>query len=333
MRTRRQQRGAVLFVATAAVVAVAGAAAAVVDISTGLLMRTRMQAAADAGALAASHHLVEPANESAARAAAVKWVRENGFSINESHVSFFTRENGKRAVNVKWKQTVDTTFARIVGIERFDVAIDASATPGDILEIPLGLIPLGLAAQQVEDADGNVHWEVLSGLRPNEFVKAQNGTEIVLKVGAHDNIKGNFLGLGLDGAGGKVYRDTIANGSYREVRAGQYVDTETGNMQGPTQQGFQDREKRFMGSANADDWREVYIPLINRQDWESANGKSKVRVVGFGVARITDINKNGEVHAVFVSKALGGRGSLAGGGVAPNAFAPVLIETPPSLRS
>jgi len=76
------------------------------------------------------------------------------------------------------------------------------------------------------------------------------GTRVVLKIGTPQNSpknpsgipslqqeSGHFFALALDGNGGTVYRDTIADGSRNPFRIGDAATLEPGNMVGPTRQG------------------------------------------------------------------------------------------------
>jgi hypothetical protein len=69
----------------------------------------------------------------------------------------------------------------------------------------------------------------------------QQNTDCTVKFGAGSNSGGDFGALALDGGGASVYRDAIANSSKNKYVKGQKVDPQTGNMQGPTGQGLNDR--------------------------------------------------------------------------------------------
>lgn len=329
MRVFQRRRGAALYLMAASLVMVSGLAALVVDISSALLSRTRQQAAADSAALAACNYLVSPVDEIAARNEALYWAHENGFNINADDVSFFTRPDGKTAVTVSWHQLVPTTFARIFGLNDIEVAVDASAVPGAVKAIPIGLIPIGLVSEQTTDSTGNLVWQVLSGVNPDQFVAAQAGTPVVLKLGAGCANNGNFAGLAIDGNGAEVYRHSITYGASTQLTANQWVQTEPGNMVGPTEQGFAERQKLYGGNTTDDHWRDVYIPLISKTDWDNLNGKGQVRVIGFATARVTQVDDNkGEVDATLINTAAPGQGDPTGPGVGATSYAPVLIPTP-----
>ena len=76
------------------------------------------------------------------------------------------------------------------------------------------------------------------------------GTRVILKIGTPKNSpknpsgipslqqeSGHFFALALDGGGGSVYRDTIADGSRNPFGIGDAATLEPGNMVGPTRQG------------------------------------------------------------------------------------------------
>ncbi|HEY9722300.1 MAG TPA: pilus assembly protein TadG-related protein [Oscillatoriaceae cyanobacterium] len=328
MRSFKRRRGVALYLMVASLVTVSGMAALVVDISSALLSRTRQQAAADAAAMAACYDLMPPANESKATSDALTWAQKNGYTLSAKDVSFWTRPDGKTAVTVACHQAVPTTFARILGINAIDVAVNSSAVPGAVTTIPPGLIPIGLVSEPPGSGGcggGSTPWEVQSSDGSGSMVPAQVGTPVMLKAGAGGSNRGNFAALALGGNGASVYRSNIAQGYAGQIAVNQWVTTEPGNMVGPTQQGFGARQQA--DTADDEAWRHVYVPLIDEQDWDNLHGRGQVRVRGFASVRIDQIN-GGEVDATLISMPVAERGSLTDAGVTPTDFSPVLIPTP-----
>src|SRR3989338_3384934 len=125
-----------------------GAAAWVVDLSSGMHVRTQQQAAADAGALAGAFHLLplpgsSNPDEGAIRWASREWVGRNGFTIPDSAVRVWrdpTKGNPAPSGGVPkfvpdtviggGAQPVATSFARIFGIDSFEVGAAGAATLG-----------------------------------------------------------------------------------------------------------------------------------------------------------------------------------------------------------
>lgn len=330
--------GSILLVVATALTVLMGASAWVVDLAAGLQARTHHQAAADAGALAAAYHLLPGAwppslAEAYARTAAIDWVGRNGCTIYDGAVSLWNDPTPgsaspsggvpirvKQAVIVGWEQPIDTHFARIFGVKTMPVAVKAAATLGGVTQIPKAFLPFGVPAYQ----DANGQWWALGSPSTGDYrlLKANPPTPLVLKVGSHSNHSGNFLALSLDGErGADAYEEHIRHGAHTAYAYGSVVDTETGNMTGPTKQGVGAR--LALGPRSA----EVYLPLIKRAEWENNDGRSQVTLIGFVSARITQVTNQAEVYAEFTTRIVPAPAKV-GLNQSPGSFAPVLILPP-----
>jgi hypothetical protein len=171
------------------------------------------------------------------------------------------------------------------------------------------------------------------------------GTRVILKIGTPKNSPknpnglpslqqepGHFFALALDGTGGSVYRDTIANGSDTPVTVGDAITLEPGNMVGPTRQGTSDLinadpnsqwneatdvpESNLYHSGDGS-WmnspRVIRIPIY---DPETAltNGRTEMVVAGFGGFWIESIdNHQATVIGRYIPmRAFGQSGPAAG---------------------
>lgn len=310
----RARRGSTLYLVVGGTAVLFGAAAWVVDLGLGLKERSRMQAAADAGAIAATYDLAN--GPSATATAGAAWVNRNGYAISPSAVTTWRRPNGKPAVTVRWKQPVKTTFGNIFGIPSFDVAVAASATLGGLTRIPEGAMPFGLPAYK--DAAGA--WYGLADGKTGSYVLMQPGVRLQLKTSGGSGNDGNYLPLSLDGTGASVYSDTIVNGSHHAIDFNAVVGTETGNMAGPTKKGVGERLGR--GASYAD----IFVPMIPRAEWEANSGRSTVTVIGFVMARLEPVSGS-NVYADFIQKVLPYPASPDANST-PLASAPLLVQNP-----
>src|SRR5262249_9557814 len=112
--------------------------------------------------------------------------------------------------------------------------------------------------------------------------------------------------LALDGTGGNVYRDNLANGAPHPHSVGEIVQTQPGNMVGPTTQAIDAPFPPASGEPYpGDDWtnlhphnpRLVILPLV---DWKSIkNGRADIEILGFAAFWITRCDK-GDVYGRFV---------------------------------
>lgn len=183
-----------------------------------------------------------------------------------------------------------TFFAGIFNINSANVGASATAMVGSPGEYT-GVVP----------------WGVLE----SDWIP---GMDYTLKWG-HGN-KGNFGAISLGGTGANNYRDNIKNGSSVSLHVGSKVDTEPGNMKGPTIQGtndriyghddfifnsFEDLTEPVNGGYNLsrNDSQYVICPLIN----EVPNGRKEVTILAFVPFIITSVSGS-EVEGTFLNEAL-----------------------------
>lgn len=293
----------------------------VVDLAAGLQSRTAQQAAADAAALAGAVELIPPytaAKGDAARAKAVEFAGLNGTPITVDDVTIWDHPAGGKGITVRSTQPVDTLFANFFAVQSFDVGVNASAALGGITEMPRGTIPFGVPAYPV----GNT-FRVLSTVSPEVYSpplpNSPSGApiQIQLKVNSGNQNNGNFLALSLDGRGANEYRNDIINGCETSVAIGDLVDTQTGNMVGPTRQGIEER----IGDV-------VIVPLVDKAEWDVNRGRSQIHVIGFASVLIASGAQNGEVVGIYQGLAVNAKGTVGSTSGSPGVWAPVLIETP-----
>jgi hypothetical protein len=196
------ERGAVLFLVAASMVAVLGMAALAVDVGNLMLVRTESQRAADAAALAGAGWLITaPTDSAGARDRAIDYAARNYVDRAPAVVQ---REDidvnlDSSLVRVRVLNTaergnpVQTLFARVFGVRDVDVGTDATAwaAPADELppadvECPL---PIALPDKWI-DANGNEAWDPGETYNPEGtgFSDEDLGELIVLKVsGSQDS--------------------------------------------------------------------------------------------------------------------------------------------------
>ena len=258
-------RGQVLLVFVAALLALLGIAALGIDAGYMYTVRHELQRSTDAGALAGASAFLDGSwSDSAIRALAD--ARARIFASKDKVATAALSSGGEisvafpaaERVRVDASRNVPLFFSRIFlgptkTITAYSVA-EASAAGTNVK----GLKPWGIPFPW-EDMNGNgefdpgekVHKECDPLYDPsNQFCP---GTRIILKIGTpsgnpHEpngipsvqQESGHFFCLALDGTGGAVYRDTIVNGSNTPMKIGDAVTLEPGNMVGPTRQGAND---------------------------------------------------------------------------------------------
>ncbi|OGO50885.1 MAG: hypothetical protein A2148_08015 [Chloroflexi bacterium RBG_16_68_14] len=247
-RLHREQRGQVFAIVVVLIAVFGGMTAVAIDLGSFSADRRDLQNAADAIALAASQDLP---NSATAQAAATQWAIHNDIDPADMTVTVIPQSlpsEPNPKVRVALERSHSFTFARLIGIT--SAAVGASATA--IKTSPGG-------------SEGLVPWSVLEAAKD----AATPGLSVVLKYDAQNPQNGNFGAIRIDGNGSNVYRETIEYGSDSGLCAviapdcsdPDQVQTEPGNMTGPTRQGTDYR----IGNTDpaCDTWGEVVVVNAN----------------------------------------------------------------------
>jgi Flp pilus assembly protein TadG len=284
VRRLRDERGATLALVALGSVVLIGCAAISIDLGMLMTAKSQAQRAADSGAHAGAVALARSGgNEDAARELAIASAADNevmgeAVEVREEDVHVFPASDpDKVRVTVVRNRTRDnpigTFFARILGFNEVDLAVDATArvaTPGDF-EVEC-LLPLTIQDRWWEDASGTLPGED-DEFHP-ESDPDDNEPDIYVPWGAEGFdesdytgysdehrgerfvLKSNSAGANSDRYtpswwnpwapsegqwGANEYRARVSGERCAEARGpGDVVSTEPGNMVGPTKQGFQD---------------------------------------------------------------------------------------------
>lgn len=294
---RLQQRaaneeGVTASVAALSMVVMLGFTSVALDGGVLFQQRRNLQNIADAAALAGSHEL--PANPGRAISTAREYVLTNGGKAEDiKDISVQRVFNDKDALQVKLSRDVSLSLAGLVGHPTQEVAAKAMGLVTPIE--PYKLWPWGVTEESL--------------------VK---GPEIGLKVGSRNSSVGNFMALDYPASGGASdYLDYIKQGFSGDVPGpvppGTWnLDTETGNMAGPTQTGVD----YLMGQpACKSPWNDVrcprigLVPILEANTWDEVKGKSNVKIVGFATFLLTGITDGPtgqkEVTGKFLDYAFG----------------------------
>jgi hypothetical protein len=134
----------------------------------------------------------------------------------------------------------------------------------------------------------------------------QVSLEFKLKVGPAPTVPGNFWGVSIGGTGADQYRTNIETCNPTMVGPGTILDTEPGNMKGPTVQGADVLcQPHYANGACGDGHGGVGIP-IKVPLWVSAttvNGKTSVTVKIVGSFALDTVTSSGVVSGHFLQVA------------------------------
>jgi len=220
----REEKGSVMLIMAVGMVVFLGFTAMVIDVGRAESRKFKLSNTMDAAALAGVQDL--PASTTAAESAARSIVAVNGFDPAAVDVEFL--ESNKK-IRVKSSDTVDTLFAAVLGITTIDVGAKAAAEVSSLTGAE-HIVPVGISQAMADAID-----------IPNSY-----GDTYLLKVGpqTNDTLLGNngwYGALTLNKPGAKTFETNVAEGYDGIIHIDDIIDTETGNMAGPTKDGVTTR--------------------------------------------------------------------------------------------
>ena len=256
-------RGQVLVVFLAALLALLGVAALGVDVGYMYTVRHELQRCTDAGALAGASAFFDGSwSDSAIRAVAD--VRARAYASRDRVATSTLGDSGQLAVGFPAAERVRVDASRNVPLffSRLFLGPTRTITAYSVAEASMvdtnvkGLKPWGIPYPW-EDTNGNglfdpgetVHRDCPDGVvDPSRYFCP--GSRVILKIGTPQNSPknpsglpslqqepGHFFALDFDGSGASGYRQAIEGESAFPVSQGDSIALEPGNMVGPTVQG------------------------------------------------------------------------------------------------
>ena len=268
---------------------IAVAAALVTDIGMLAIEKARLNNAVDAATLAAARAYIErPGTE---RTTAASYLAKNGFSDVAFDLSI-DRDANTVAMNAS--TPVPYGLGRILGI---DGATAQAAATGSVLPV------MG----------------VNTGIRPFaiEQMPLVIGADYTLKEGGGSGTTGNYGAIELGGAGAKTYLNNIVSGYSGRLMVGDQIDTEPGNMSGPTETGVTElisdcthNPKCTPENFEPDCPRLITIVIVDSLD---VNGRATVTITGFASFFLTGVDGVGRqsiVHGTFVRSVTSGESAV-----------------------
>lgn len=261
----KKKKGNAAIILCLVVTALFGFTAFVTDIGLVYVEKERLSNALDSAALAGALEL--PSNKAKAVQAASDYLKKN--NIDPSQTSITIGADGK-SIQIDGVKNVKHLFAPVIGINNSNVHASTEAIIAPIKAVTSGLRPFAV--------------------EKNNFVY---GDEITLKEDAGSGYCGNYGAVALGGTGASVYTTNALYGYNGTITVGQYIDTETGNMEGPTNtiKKYIDSEQSTFDNFPRNSIRLWILPLVNTLE---VNGRSDIQVTGFGEFYVEGVvNNNG----------------------------------------
>lgn len=183
-------------------------------------------------------------------------------------------------VTVQLEKPVDMTFMRLFGVETVDVKARATARIATMGRA-IGAAPLGI----------------------DERIELIYGQEYTLKVDETGVDTGNFGILALDGPGARTYKETLLNGSSQEISVGDIVNTQTGNIAGPTKEAVDILVDSCDNMYERDCRRILLIPVYRPYN-HNQNQLKQVEITGFAYFYILERmnHRDKTIRGIFLKR-------------------------------
>ena len=267
-KTKHENGSVIVFFALCMTVML-GVCALVIDYGILVHKRITLSNAVDAAALAGAQELIF--NRDNAETVAKSYLEANG--VNPLDAEVIVYDSGTK-IRVTAKNDVNHYFARIFGFDKGKAEATSAAMWAPVIGVYEGIRPFAIEKQ------------------PLEF-----GLQYVLKEGGGGGSNGNYGALALSGNGASTYVNNIINGYDGHLRVGDYVETEPGNMSGPTVQGVNTLISRCnhtpectYDNYNSNCPRIITVIMV---DTLSVNGRSNVRIAGFARFFLEEVEGHG----------------------------------------
>lgn len=272
-RILQKEDGNVLVIFAVFLMVMIGFAALVVDFGGLKLEQNRLINVADAAALAGARELPDT---NMAKQIAEEYARFNGATDDEITVSF---PNGSGEIKVEARREKEFFFGKALGVTAGTASANATAAYGAVSGMS-GIVPFSIPDQELE-----------------------YGVEYELKAGSHDDYgPGNYGALALGLKGASSYRNNIRYGYDGIVRVGEWIETEPGNMSGPTEDGVEYRINQCQHTPECtfdnhhpDCSKVMIVPIY---DPASIQGRDEVYIVGFGAFFLKEVRGQGNNSSV-----------------------------------
>lgn len=293
-KIRSLTRGQSMFIMIVALPAIIGSLALVMDVGDLYYNKVCMQTAMDSGVLAGALYL--PTDPSQAESVAENYAILNGIKADEITSVSVTPDD--KAVTMTSSRSIPCYFCSVFGEGIAYAATSSSSAAGSWGGLNAGATAL---IEPIRSATGVVP----IGL--DSRTSYTYGTEVQLKAGQLGPGNWGPLALGADGA--STYEDNVQNGYPGRLSIGDWPETETGNIVGPTQTAIEYRISMGQNQYSTGtflhhdlgDPRVMLIPII---DYADANGKTPVEVVGFAVVWAVSVDGQGDISCYFIQQSM-----------------------------
>ncbi|TFE28634.1 Tad domain-containing protein [Cohnella luojiensis] len=296
----REQRGSTIVLMGFSMLLLLTVVGLVVDGGTMYASKSHLQKVANAAALSGAQELTGEESR-------VKEIIDDILLHHHEEESLVATEiQMKSNVRVQLEKEVSLGFSGLFGKDSVSVIVEAAAQVMP-MAVASGVAPLGI----------------------DESIPLIYNKPYKLKVDSSGVEAGYFGILALGGTGASTYENNLKYGYQNEIKVGDIIETETGNVAGKTRDGVQlriDSDPYPPGDySHRDSPRVILIPVYQPYD-QNSNQLKNIKVTGFAYFYISEpmSSKDTSITGMFIERT--GTGYTNPGTVDKGAFTIKLIE-------
>jgi len=256
-RFMKEESGSALVLFTLSFVVILGIVGLVIDLGMAYNTKSHLKKTANAAVLSGAQELTNSSDS-------VKTVVDNILEAHKESGSLKEADimpNGQSTLRVVLEKDVPMYFLKLFKLNNIKVSAASAAAIAPISR-GSGAVPLGI--------DDSI---------PLEYMK-----EYTLKVDSGDSEYGNFGILALSGPGAQLYEQDLLYGYKGELKVGDIVDTQTGNIEGKTRNAINTRITACTNNIYDPDHRDcprVVLILVYKPYNVVSNQMKQVKITGF----------------------------------------------------
>lgn len=275
----RKEEGSVLLLVSLSFMGLLTMTGLVIDGGTMYMTKSHLQKSANAAVLSGAQELTN--REDAVREVVTEVLRSHE---EEASLKVISITMGNR-VEIELVKTVPLAFSSLFGFETVDVYSNAAAELR-VMGRAVGAAPLGI----------------------DDSIKLDYYKEYKLKVDSSGVEYGNFGVLALGGSGASTYEDNLRNGYNQEIKVGDILETETGNIAGKTRSVIKERvdgcPHTETSASDRNCSRIILIPTYKPYEHDT-NQMKQIQITGFAYFYITDPmdSKDTSITGMFIERA------------------------------
>ena len=255
----KDERGNIILIAAFVMLVLTAFAGLVVDGGHLYMSKAKLQKAANAAALSGGQELTTNAGEPVTNI--VKGILDAHDVLPYLQSINVTPE---KSVAVHLNEPVALFFSSIVGFDKVDVKVKATVEVGKMGRAS-GAAPIGI----------------------DDSIPLIYGNEYTLKVDETAGDTGYFGALALEGPGAKLYEQNLMYGFDGELKIGDIINTQTGNIAGPTKTAVDYLISTCSDMTARDCPRILLIPVYVPYN-QTSNQMKQVKITGFAYFYISE---------------------------------------------